>query len=250
MKLSQLLSLIEKIADDKGISAPYIVGGVPRDKVMGKLFELSDIDLTTGDEGIKYLAKELAIKLGANANYQVMPDGHARITIGTLKLDFSSNFRAPNIETILKGMGIKNPSEIQQELYSRDFTCNTLLMSLNLKEIQDPTGLAVGDIKKRILKTCLKPEITLGIDNRRVVRIIYLSAKLQFEVDPEIIAWVKDNPESIANVRPQYLIKKLTKALKYDKEKTVSLLDQMGLWPHIPPLKELLPYMTGNIKRI
>lgn len=250
MKLSQLLSVIEKIANDKGISTPYIVGGVPRDKVMDKIFELNDIDLTTGDEGVKYLAKELSIKLDRKAGYMVMPDGHARITIGDLKLDFSSNFRVPNIETILKNIGIKNPSEIQQELYSRDFTCNTLLMSLNLKEIQDPTGLAVEDIKKRMLKTCLKPEITLGIDNRRVVRVIYLSAKLKFEIDPEIIAWVKKHPESIANVRPQYLVKKLTKALKYDKEKTVSLLDQIGLWPYIPPLKELLPYMTDNIKRI
>lgn len=251
MKLSQLLKIISDIAEEKGISEVFCCGGVPRDRILKNAKEINDIDLTTGDQGIHYLAKEIAIKFRSkNTSYIVMPDGHARVMLGGLKLDFSSNFRIPGIEKILQSKGIANPTEMQMELYSRDFTCNSLLMSMDLKNIIDPTNLGIKDIQKKIIKTCLDPKITLGFDNKRVARIIYLAAKLKFEVDPGIIDWVKVNPSSISNVRPQYLSKKLAKAIAYDKERTVSLLDQMQLWSQIPPLKSLTPYMIGNIKRL
>lgn len=251
MKLSQLLYLINQVADEKGISTPWVVGGTPRDRLLKSNSPLNDIDLTTGDQGIHYLAKEIAIKFKSkDTSYVVMPDGHARVMLGGLKLDFSSNFRIPGIVDILKQKGINDPTEMQMELYSRDFTCNTLLMSMDLKEIQDPTGEGVKDIQNKIIKTCLEPKITLGYDNKRVARIIYLAAKLKFDVDPSIIEWVKANPSSLANARPQYLTKKLIKAISYDKEKVVALLDEMQLWKYTPPLKELTPYMVNNVGRL
>src|ERR1035437_7731699 len=129
MKLSQLLSIISGIAREKDISEVFCCGGVPRDRILKKNNALNDIDLTTGDQGIHYLAKEVAIKLKSNkTSYLSMPDGHARVMLGELKLDFSSNFRVPGIYDILKKMGISNPTGMQMELYSRDFTCNALLM--------------------------------------------------------------------------------------------------------------------------
>ncbi|MES1987437.1 MAG: helix-turn-helix transcriptional regulator, partial [Pseudomonadota bacterium] len=46
-------------------------------------------------------------------------------------------------------------------------------------------------IKSKTLRTCLPAAITLGYDNKRVVRILYMAAKLDFSVDQEIIDWVK-----------------------------------------------------------
>ncbi|HVI40985.1 MAG TPA: hypothetical protein VM577_10015 [Anaerovoracaceae bacterium] len=251
MRLSQLLAAIDKVADDKGISTPYVCGGVPRDRVLKRTNDINDIDLTTGDQGIHYLAKEIAIKFRSNnTSYFVMPDGHARVMLGGLKLDFSSNFRIPGINEILKDKGIADPTEMQMELYSRDFTCNALLMTMDMKQILDPTGLGVKDIQAGIIKTCLDPKITLGFDNKRVARVIYLAAKLGFKVDQEVADWIKENPASIANARPQYLAKKLAKAISYNKERTVALLDEMKLWPYVPPMKSLTPYMIGNIKRL
>jgi hypothetical protein len=127
MKLSQLLSIINQIADQKGISTPFVCGGVPRDRILKKNNALNDIDLTTGDQGIHYLAKEVAIKLrSAKTSYLAMPDGHARVMLGDLKLDFSSNFRIPGIYEILQKKGIQDPTEMQMELYSRDFILQTI----------------------------------------------------------------------------------------------------------------------------
>lgn len=249
MRLSQLTLLIENIAKDKGISIPKIVGGIPRDKILKAQNDFTDIDITTGDNTIYQLVKEVASTLKIpNSKHLTFPDKHSRLYIGDLKLDFSSNFRIPNIEKELQKIGIKNPTNTEMELYSRDFTCNTLLLSMDLKNIQDITEKAIPDIKNKIIKTCLDPSITLGLDNKRVVRVIYLAAKLNFDIDKNIIEWIRANPNSLSNVRHQYLVKKLAKAINYNKEKVQQLLTEMDLWKNTPNIKELNEYMIKNIK--
>lgn len=243
MTLRELLFLIADLAKKNGISTPFICGGTPRDKVLNRLEQMADLDITTGDATIKLLGQELHKAL-PSSNYKVMLDGHAQITIGKFKIDLSSNFRVPGIKMMLYKAGINNPTEMQCELYSRDFTCNALLLSLDLKDILDPTGLGIKDIQKKIIRTCLPAQLTLGSQHKRIVRIIYLAAKLNFEVDPEIINWVRSNPHFFADAKPKYLANKLQKALDADKKKTVQFLDMMHLWKFIPPLPDLLPYMN------
>ena len=53
MKITDLLKIIKKISEVNNLSEPFICGGTPRDKVLGKIKEnLNDIDLTTGNEDI------------------------------------------------------------------------------------------------------------------------------------------------------------------------------------------------------
>lgn len=249
MKLREILSLIATTASQKGISEPWICGGTPRDKILNRLDKLIDLDITTGDDSVHNLAREVSLVL-PNCDYRVMDDGHASITFNKLKIDFSSNFRVPDIKQILQRAGIASPTEMQCELYSRDFTCNALLLSLDLKTIQDPTGFGVQDIENKLIKTCLPASYTLGSQNKRVPRIFYLAAKLGFEVDSEIIDWVKKNPQSIANCKPKYLVEKIQKALSFDHQKTISLFDQMGVWPYLPATPELITDMTSKRGRL
>lgn len=243
MNLREVLSLIGEVAKRKGISTPFVCGGTPRDKLLNRLDQLADLDITTGDASIHLLGQELS-KTIPNSNYKVMPDGHAQITIDKIKIDLSSNFRVPGIKMMLYKAGIKNPTEMQCELYSRDFTCNALLLSLDLKNIFDPTGLGVKDIQRKVIRTCLPAQLTLGSQHKRIVRVVYLAAKLGFDVDPEIIEWVKKNPQFFADAKPKFIADKLQKALDYDKERTVKLLDMMGVWQYVPPLPGLMPYMN------
>src|SRR5580698_1691579 len=184
MKLRELLGVLQKTATEIGASTPMICGGVPRDKRMGKLENIADLDITTGDKSVDYLSQEFAIKLRQNYNVtrKTMEDGHSTIFVGSLKMDFSSNFMVHNIDHILNQIGIANPTNMQREMYSRDLTCNTLLMTLDLKKILDPIGRGFKDIDNKIINTCLSPEITLTSNRNRVIRIIYLACKLGFNV--------------------------------------------------------------------
>lgn len=244
MKLRELLSIIEKISQEKGISSPKLCGGLVRDKVLKRISKINDLDITTGDETINYLAKEMFIYLGKQSHIDMKQakDGHHSIFFGNIKLDFSSNFTLPNIDQILKTKHIINPTPLQKEVYSRDFTCNSLLMSLDLKHIMDPLHQGMKDIENKVIKTCLSPEITLTNSKNRVIRAIYLAVKLDFTIDHDIIDWVKKHPQSVQIGTEKTIKEKIDEALQYNPNRTVEFFDEMNLWQYLPITDNLYPY--------
>ena len=244
MKLRELLSQMEKVQEQIGASKLFLCGGTPRDKYMGRLDHIADIDITTGDKTVDYLSQEFAIvfKRQYNITRKTMEDGHSSIFVGNLKVDFSSNFVVPNIDTYLGKMGIVKPTDMQKEMYSRDFTCNALLMTFDLKHIIDPTKRGFNDIKERKIKTCLAPEITLSSNRNRVARAIYLAAKLDFDVDDAIIDFVRRNPNTIKISTEKSLAEKINEAFKRNPDRASDLVSRMGLWNYIPITKIVYPY--------
>lgn len=241
---------MKEVQEKIGSSEPYLCGGTPRDRYLKHLENISDIDITTGDSTVDYLSQEFAIALRRKYNVErkTMPDGHSSIFIGNLKLDFSSNFNVPNIDAILKNIGIQNPTDMQKEMYSRDFTCNALLLSLDLNNVIDPINKGFKDIDKKIIKTCLSPEITLTSNRNRVIRAIYLAAKLDFNIDNSIINYVKQNPSSIKISTEKVMSEKLNDAFSKDPDKSSFYLTQMNLWNYIPITEIVYPYYLKSVK--
>lgn len=244
-----VLQMLSEAAVRLGTSTPYICGGAPRDKIMGRPANIVDIDITTGDNTIHHLAKEASIRL-PNSSFKTMPDGHSQIIMEGLKIDFSSNYVFPGVSALLAKAGLKNPTSMQLELYSRDFTCNALLMSMDLKKVIDSIGLGIQDINAKVLRTCLPAQLTLGSDHKRVVRVLYMAAKLGFIVDNEIINWVRKNPQSISTPDQRYVTSKLGQALNYNPAVTTKLMDQMGLWQYAPASPQLTQYMSQDVRRV
>lgn len=231
MKLIEVLQLIEEVAYENKLSRPFICGGLPRDKVINKDIILNDIDITTGDSDVHFLAKEVHLKLKKiNAKYLVMSDGHASIMLPGLKLDFSSNFIVPNIQNII---GIKMP-DLHQEMISRDFTCNTLLMSLDLKNIYDPLKKGIHAIESKTIDTCLPPNMTLKLDPNRIVRSIYLSSKLNFKLSDRVEDWISQNKHMLDLIPKDYISKKINKALEFDYNNTINLIKKLKIQDKIP----------------
>ncbi len=229
MGVKEILFKIKELAKDNGLSEPYIVGGLPRDKILNRAKKIEDIDLTSGDESIHQLAELVANEFKVHPIR--FPDGHYQIHIDHLKFDFSSNYNSPDARYFLERAGVKEPSEMQLELFSRDFTCNTLIIPLTLRKIVDPTGLALDDIKKKLIRTPLPPRITLRDDTKRVVRSIYLAAKLGFTIEPDIIKWTLAHHDKIKEeVSQGFSKRKLADATRADANKTIDLMTQMDLW--------------------
>jgi len=249
MKLKDLLNLIENIAENKGFSKPFICGGVPRDKYLDKLDNISDLDITNGDKTIHYLAKEFSIELAKilPSASKKMDDGHTSVYTGSLKIDFSSNFKIPNIEKILHYKGIEKPTELEKEIYSRDFTCNSLLLNFDLKTTLDLTELGIDDIENKFIRTCLDPELTFKYNVNRIIRVLYLSSKLDFDVDPKIINWIKNNKQYLNQIKLQYKVKNINKALNHNPDRLVYLLNEMDIWNYIPINEDLQPFYNKKV---
>jgi len=244
MKLRELLQEMKGVQEKIGSSEPYLCGGTPRDRYMKRLDNISDLDITTGDKTVQYLATEFGSLLDKkyNVTRRTHDDGHNSIYIGSFKMDFSSNFNVPNINQLLRQKNIQNPTEMQKEMFSRDFTCNALLLSIDLKNVVDPTHHGFKDIQEKVIRTCLSPEITLTSNKNRVIRAIYLASKLDFDIDSNIIEYVTKNPESIKISSEKALAEKLNEAFNRDGDRANYYIQKMNLWPFLPITEVVRPY--------
>ncbi len=244
MKLRELLQQMQTVQKKIGSSPAYICGGTPRDRFLNQVDKISDVDITTGDKTVQFLAQELTSSLGKQYNIVTknFDDGHSALHIGNFKMDFSSNFNVENIEAILAKMGIKNPTEMQKEMFSRDFTCNSLLLSLDLRVLLDPTKRGLKDMKEKKIRTCLDPQVTLTTNKNRVIRAVYLSSKLGFDIDESIINFVQKNPGAVKISTPTSLVEKLNDAFKLDADRAAHNITKMGIWGEIPITEEVRPY--------
>jgi len=238
MPLKELLDTIDETAKLNKLSKPYLVGGFPRDIFMKSLENVSDLDITCGDQQTKTLANKL-IGVLPGTTLTTFNDGHSRIIYDKFKIDISNNFRIPNIQKMLINSGIQKPTMMQEELYSRDFTVNTLLMPMNLSSVIDATGLAMEDIRNKSLDTCLSPRITLSYDPKRIIRIVYLSAKLDFVPTKRVIDWVRKNNNALDGVSDGYIKSRIGKSLKYNPEMTNKMIKTLNIQNKIPYIKGL-----------
>jgi tRNA nucleotidyltransferase (CCA-adding enzyme) len=125
--VSAVLKQAGEIADAMGFKA-YLVGGSVRDLLRGQAN--LDIDVVIEGDGVEF-AREFGKRISAKVRFHER-FGTAQVFIGDLKLDvatarteyYESPAALPKVET----------SSIKKDLYRRDFTINTLAVTLNPKD--------------------------------------------------------------------------------------------------------------------
>lgn len=237
MNLKETLVFVANLAETYKVDKPYIVGGLPRDIYLKKEIKTTDIDLTTNSEEVMRLAILTADEL--NVTFDLSDDGHATVFTDSFDLDFSSNYVSEAVVEYLDG----KYSDVQ-EAFSRDFTINTLHQDLITNEIIDPTEMGFEDIKNKVIRTPVPPEITLTDDPRRVYRAINLAARYGFRISDDIVKFTLNNPDlfSSEKVKDKYITVKISKALKENEEFTLKLLKELGLFKNVP--------LSGHFKNV
>lgn len=241
MNVYELLTLISDIAKRNKLEQPFIVGGLPRDRVLGqrnKGSDVKDIDITTGSKDSIRLAAFVG-KTIPNSNYRVYDDGHASVDIRGLHIDFSSNFNAPGIDEELNKMNVRDVTPMKRELYSRDFTINTLLENLDFTSIYDITGEAIGDIQAGLIRCPIDPEITISSDPRRILRAIKFAIKYNFKLDDRLKRAILNNKERIKTLPVKFVQNKLNEIVRIDDDNGIEMLIEYKLLPLVPLTKTL-----------
>lgn len=234
MKLSEMLVLIGKLAKENNLAEPYIVGGIPRDRAFGKPEVIKDIDITTGNDDSLTLAMAFA-KQWPKANFQVFDDGHSSVQFSNIQVDFSNNYQIPDIAEELKKLGIEKATDIQKEVFSRDFTIDTLLqpLDLNLKPL-DITGMAFEDIENKVLRTPIDARLTIGYDPRRILRALKLAMKFDLTIMPSLKDAIIKYRGNIQNVPMNQVKKQVNQMIEIDAKKAIDMLAEYKLLPIIP----------------
>lgn len=235
MRLEELLGALGELAKEGGLSEPFVVGGFPRDRALGYApAQVEDIDLTTGDKDSFALAM-LASRKWPAAPFRSYDDGHFSLGFKNIRLDFSNNFTLPSIDGELAKKGVAEPTDLQREMFSRDFTANTLLQPMDLsRQPLDPTGMAVADIGARRLRTPVDPELTIGHDPRRVLRALKLAVQFGFRIDEDLGRAMLKYRGAVGQLPAGHVRRQVHEMFRLDPRRSIELLSEYKLLPIIP----------------
>ncbi|MDQ2862400.1 MAG: CCA tRNA nucleotidyltransferase [Bacteroidota bacterium] len=253
-----IFKTIAKSAEELNMPA-YIIGGFVRDKILGR--STKDADIVCLGDGIA-LAKKTAQHLNLSSQVNVFKTfGTAQIKVdklsspkfgrtnsekstfiyepafdiefvGARKESYDHNSRKPEVE----------PGTLDEDRMRRDFTINTIAISLNKDDfgkLLDPLN-GIADIENKIIKTPLSPGETFSDDPLRMMRAIRFASQLFFNIRPETFEAIKVNAYRIKIVSGERIADELNKIILTEKPSIgFDLLYKSGL------LKIIFPQMVA-----
>ncbi len=231
---SNIFTLISKIAHQEKISC-FVIGGFVRDLLL-KRNTPKDIDIVVLGSGTDF-AQKIAEKLPNNPKISLFKNfGTAMIKTDELDLEFvgarkesyQENSRKPFVEN----------GTLQDDQNRRDFTINALALSLNQEtfgDLIDPFG-GITDLKNKIIRTPLNPDITYSDDPLRMMRAIRFASQLHFEIEDESLNAISRNQERIKIISYERIVEELNKILLSSQPSVgFKLLHKTGLLAYILP---------------
>lgn len=177
--LKTVFELCSKIADKNNFKL-YLIGGIVRDLLLG--IKNLDVDITVEGDAIEFcriLEREGAARILSIHK----PFGTAKAEIQGVKLDFASTRSEvyPKKGHLPKVEKIGCPLEL--DVIRRDFTINSLALSLNKKDFANLIDYVHGfeDLKSKKLR--ILHEKSFIDDPTRIIRGLKFAARLGFEIE-------------------------------------------------------------------
>ncbi|TVR43219.1 MAG: HD domain-containing protein [Bacteroidia bacterium] len=212
----------------------YVIGGWVRDIILER--PSKDIDIVIVGSGIE-LAAKVADKLNRKGHMKTFKNfGTAMLKYRNWEIEFvgarKESYRADSRKPVVED------GTLADDISRRDFTINTLAISLNKKDygnLLDPFG-GVRDIENRLIRTPLDPDVTYSDDPLRMMRAIRFAAQLDFEVDTASFESIKKNAERISIVSIERVMDEFNKIMMCPVPgKGIKMLRASGLLKHFFP---------------
>ncbi|MDC3182285.1 CCA tRNA nucleotidyltransferase [Flavobacteriaceae bacterium] len=239
---SEIFHTISNCCDETNIEC-YAIGGFVRDLIIGKT-SATDIDILVVGSGID-IAKKTAKRLKIKSKITVFKnfgtamfkyDGYEIEFVGTRQESYSKSSRNP----------IVKPGTLDDDLNRRDFTINTLGISLNKNNWGDLLDKFNGikDLENKIIKTPLEPKQTFSDDPLRMLRAARFSSQLNFQIDINSFNGLISERERIKIISPERISEEINKIIMTSKPSVgFKILESTGL------LNIIMPELT-NLKGI
>ena len=205
----KIFSVVKQSAQNLGLET-YIVGGYVRDLILKR--HSKDIDFVCVGSGIA-LAKEVSKNL-KNQKVSIFKNfGTAMLTSGDWELEFvgarKESYQRDSRKPIVED------GTLADDQNRRDFTINAMAISLNADNygaLVDPFN-GVKDLKKKVIKTPLDPNITFSDDPLRMMRAIRFSSQLGFDIAPDTFEAITGNVDRLDIISKERIIDELNKII-------------------------------------
>ena len=184
-----------------------------------------------GIDFAKLISKKLNKKLQIFKNFgtaMLKTENYDIEFVGARKESYSKDSRNPVVEQ----------GTLVEDLSRRDFTINSLAISLNKKNYGEIIDLFNGraDIDKKIIRTPLDPRTTFHDDPLRMMRAARFASQLDFLVDKNNLEFIKSEKERIEIISKERINDELNKILMSKKPSIgLKVLKESGLLELILP---------------
>lgn len=209
----QVFAMLRKAVGGSGQRA-FVIGGFVRDTLLGK--SCKDIDIVSEGSGIE-LAKAVSKVRGASDVKIFKTYGTAMLRYRGWEIEFVGARKESYTEDSRKPSVVKGT--LQDDQLRRDFTINTLALSLNdvnFGELIDPFN-GIEDLKNGLIKTPTDSEITFSDDPLRMMRAIRFATQLNFTLNPNALSAIKAMASRIAIVSMERITVELNKIIASEK---------------------------------
>lgn len=205
-----VLEIVAAAAKELGVEA-YIIGGFVRDLILKR--NSKDIDIVSIGSGIE-LAEMVAGRLGPDVFVSVFKNfGTAQIRQGYLEIEFVGA-RKESYRTDSRKPAVEDGT-LADDQNRRDFTINAMGISLNagtFGALIDPFD-GMSDLRKKIIRTPLDPQITFSDDPLRMMRAIRFASQLNFDIEPDTFDAIIAMKERISIVSMERISDELNKII-------------------------------------
>ncbi len=215
----------------------YIVGGFVRDILLHR--PSKDVDIVVVGSGIE-LAGIFASLLGTDSKVKVFKNfGTAMVKfndgsdwifefVGARKESYRVDSRKPIVED----------GSVEDDQNRRDFTINTLAVSLNQDDfgsLVDPFN-GLEDLRLKILRTPLDPDKTYSDDPLRMMRAVRFACQLGFTIEERSFEAIKKNAYRIKIVSEERINDEIEKIMMSAKpSEGLRLMMESGMMELILP---------------
>ncbi|NIJ53050.1 CCA tRNA nucleotidyltransferase [Dyadobacter arcticus] len=205
-----ILDVVAKSAAELGVEA-YVIGGFVRDLILKR--NSKDIDIVSIGSGIE-LAELVASQLGPDVFVSIFKTfGTAQIRQGDLEIEFVGA-RKESYRTDSRKPAVEDGT-LSDDQNRRDFTINAMGISLDRNtfgDLVDPFD-GMRDLRKKILRTPLEPEITFSDDPLRMMRAIRFASQLNFDIEPDTFDAIIKMKDRISIVSMERISDELNKII-------------------------------------
>ena len=217
----------------------YVVGGFVRDYILNKEI-VKDIDILCIGSGINF-AINVQNSIDSTKKINIYKRfGTAMLKwkdytvefVGARKESYSEDSRKPEVKT----------GTFLDDMNRRDFTINTLAISLNKENYGEliDTFNGIGDLNKGIIKTPTDSDKTFSDDPLRMLRAVRFSSQLNYKIERNTFESIKRNQNRIEILSGERISEELNKILMQDKPSNgFILLDKLNI------LKTILPELES-----
>jgi tRNA nucleotidyltransferase (CCA-adding enzyme) len=230
VEIEKVLLIISNLAKELNYKV-YLVGGIVRDLLLNK--QNLDIDIVIEGNGINFsnkLSEIINAKLWTHKKFKtsvIVLKNKMHIDVATARTEYYNRPAAlPDVEE----------ANIKQDLYRRDFTINSMAISLNKPNYGELIDYFGGrkDLKRKRIRIMHK--LSIVEDPTRIFRAVRFEQRFSFKIDNQAESLIK-------NAIDMEIISKLTGVRIRDE--LIAILEEDNPWR---PLKRLYGY--GALQKI